>query len=142
MDRDCDRDKEFEEATKWYVRDFLSERFGLFREGHFVDVIGTTEKFQIAYGNERVTSENTTRMIVDFFLGAHCDILDFRIQEDSRRMGHGRRLYECVEDIARSYDCNRAITKPSGQGLEFWGKMDFFPEDDAEMGMWEKLLLS
>ena len=140
MEQRCERDLDFERRTREDVRDFFRRRFGLFREEHIVDVTGNRKDFQVFYGSGRVTSDNTTRTIFDVFTGCQGEVLDFQIQRNLRRRGHGRRLYECVEEFVRRYCCGRIVTMPSGDGYEFWDAMGFLPEGDGESGNWEKIL--
>jgi len=140
MEQDCERDVDFERRTREDVRDFLRGRFSLFREEHIVDVTGNRKDFQVFYGSDRTISENTTRIIVDVFMGDHGDVLDFRIRRNLRRRGHGRLLYECIEEFVRRYCCERVITMPSGDGYDFWDAMGFLPEGDGGSGTWEKML--
>ncbi len=57
--------------------------------------------------------------------GDTCYILDFFIEEKKRRNGCGRKLYGCVEEIAKEFRCRVMNTTPSGEGREFWLRMGF-----------------
>lgn len=118
----------------------LRENFPLHKEECGLEVYEYGKSIQFYYEDARfglITNWAGPSTLFDVVPGDYCDIISFKIPEGSRRQGNGRKLYQCIEDLARSYDCKKVVTILSGQGLEFWPKMGL--RHEGTFG-WEKIL--
>lgn len=99
--------------------------WALFDESHAILVAQREDSTSLSYWTARSQqTENQTKFNVQI-IGTTCDVLDFDIMDEYRRMGYGRALYKALEKFAIEYGCTKMQTAPSGQGIKFWPKMGF-----------------
>ena len=89
-------------------------RFPLFNDRHTVNVSPSSDGVCMNY---RTTSDDIPVGSTHFdleIIGDACYILWIELHERHRGLGHGRKLYGIIEDIARKSGCKRVIQTPSG----------------------------
>lgn len=66
-------------------------------------------------------------------------ILEFGIPEKHRRKGHGRTLFNLIEETALKNGVRGIGLGASGQGVQFWPEMGFQPVPDNEHAMFKRI---
>ncbi|MCH7644551.1 MAG: GNAT family N-acetyltransferase [Myxococcales bacterium] len=100
----------------------------LYREDHYVRAIILKGSVQFQYKRSPSMMESRGGTRVDLEIkGDTADIFQFDIEKGKRRQGHGRTLYEIIENFCREFGCKRIVTAPSGQGHHFWPEIGFKP---------------
>ena len=89
----------------------------LYQGTHQVIIYNTTESTFIGYyprGQQVTYSENWPSHIELEIIGTTCRLLRIAIDKQHRGQGHGKKLYEIIENIAKELGCTKINMTPLG----------------------------
>ena len=104
----------------------LLKSYPLYKDGHWVGVVQTERGYSASYWPSHSRSQNKGGTGFDIEIrGQTGDVLDISIKLPWKRQGHGKRLYQIIEEFCKEQGCTEIQTMPSGEGQAFWPALGF-----------------